>query len=407
MRSADWNPYFIQRAPAQGKDFEEDYWGSAVDPDGNTRIPTEERERRLEDVQEELKHINSLSPGRILDVGCGLGYLLSGVDDAWEKHGVELSRFAAARARTEGQIHIGDLKSAAYPSAYFDVVVLYHVIEHMHAPAAEIKELYRVLKPGGCLIVGTPNFDSACARRFGERFRLLNDQTHVSLFSEESLNRLLWDHGFFVERTEFPYFETRHFTSENFERLKNTDAVSPPFYGNIMTVYCKKPVRSEAMEVFAIASRIAHRVAIEQSDEIDAIKEMLDQYAAYGGRIWFVGDLSFDHALRLEAAGYKTASCADPDNLPPGITPQDLLFLVALEDVPNALLAAAKARGIRAVAMVAEDCEEPDADIVIDIPSADRRVVEFVQSSVCAAICLAPENALDSVVPTIETEAAQ
>ena len=102
MYSTEWNPYYVRRRPPQvdanERPFEEGYWGTVTDPDGLTRDLLSERERRVEDVKEELAHIHSLPAGRILDVGCGLGYLLSAVDDSWEKHGVELSEFAAKHA---------------------------------------------------------------------------------------------------------------------------------------------------------------------------------------------------------------------------------------------------------------------------------------------------------------------
>ncbi|MEN9581126.1 MAG: hypothetical protein RJA70_4135 [Pseudomonadota bacterium] len=399
MRSADWNPYYVRREPQKPQDFEEGYWKQATDPDGIARRPLEEWERRLEDVKDELAHINSLSPGRILDVGCGLGVLLSGVDNAWEKHGVELSEFGAKHASAHGTIHVGDLASAEYPASYFDVVVLYHVIEHMRNPEAELREIFRVLKPGGTFVIATPDFDSACARRFGENYRLLKDQTHISLFSSESMLRLLWDQGYFVERTEYPFFETRHFTPENLERLQDLEEVSPPFVGNIMTVYCKKPVRSEATEIFAIASRTAHRVAIEQSDEIDATKEMLEQFVKHGGQIYLSGDGAFDHSSRLQAAGFRTRCWADPDRLPVGMSEEDLLLVIATEEVPHALIAAATARGIRSVAVVGERCDEPEANVVIHIPAEDPRIVEFVQYSVTCTLCLVTENPAVEIPP--------
>jgi SAM-dependent methyltransferase len=137
----------------------------------------------------------------------------------WERHGIEISEYAAERAAEHGVIFHGDLESANYPDRFFDVVTLYHVIEHMEDPERELREIKRILKPGGWLIAGTPNFDSACARRFGDNFLLLHDVTHISLFSAESLRRLLEGNGFSVDWEDYPFFDTRYFTRENLERL--------------------------------------------------------------------------------------------------------------------------------------------------------------------------------------------
>jgi SAM-dependent methyltransferase len=233
-------PYFTKRMPSKLVDYEEVYWGTITDPDGNVRNRLDEREKCLSDIKTELEFLNSLPPGRILDVGCGLGFLLSGLSDKYEKYGVEISKFAAKHAGKWGKIYCGDLYGAAYPDEHFDVVVLYHVIEHIEDPAKIILEIKRILKKEGYLVLGTPDFDSGCARRFGNNYRLLHDQTHVSLFTNESMHRFLRDYGFEIEHVDYPFFETRHFTKENLMRLFDTSRISPPFYGNFMTFYCRK-----------------------------------------------------------------------------------------------------------------------------------------------------------------------
>jgi len=235
------NEYYIRRKAKRNIDYEEKYWGKITDPDGKERNRLEEREKHLEDIKQELEFIHNLNPGRILDVGCGLGFLLSGVNSKWSKFGVEVSSFAAEHAKKWGKIHNCELHQAKFPDEYFDVIVMHHVIEHMEDPEYVIKKVYDLLVCEGVVILGTPDFDSACARRFGENYRLLNDKTHISLFSNDSMHRFLCDHGFVIDRVEYPFFETRHFTKENLMRLFDTDRVSPPFYGNIMTFYCHKP----------------------------------------------------------------------------------------------------------------------------------------------------------------------
>jgi SAM-dependent methyltransferase len=386
MHSNDWNPYFVRRPLPTTKDFESGYWGTVTDPDGIRRNLLEERERRVEDVRDELAHINQLPAGRILDVGCGLGYLLSGVNDEWEKHGIELSRFAAEYASREGRIHVGDLASAAYPDNHFDVVVLYHVIEHMYDPVSEIEEIFRVLRPGGTLIVGTPDFDSACARRFGPRYRMLNDVTHVSLFTRESLDRFLWDHGFCVDRAEFPYFETRHFNREQLERLWDTSQMSPPFYGNIMTLYCHKPVRSGVLNSLAMAGRLAHRVAVEQHLAIDEVATLLDGLGESGGQLWVLSDGATDYAALFESAGYRVASFGEEVTLSRVFGPKDVCLLFGDEMAASTLAASARRAGGTCVALVSRAAEVKAADVVVRIPSNDAQHVELVCSLLVGAL---------------------
>jgi SAM-dependent methyltransferase len=233
--------YFRRRPLSKAPDYEEAYWGTVVDPDGNVRDRLRERQKHLEDVKAELAFINRQKPGRLLDVGCGLGFMLSGTDDAWEKHGTELSAFAAKHAGQYGKIFHGELHDALYPAEHFDLVVTHHVIEHVEDPVRFIGEIHRVLRCGGLLVLGTPDFDSGCARRFGENYRLLHDPTHVSLFSNESMHRFLRDHGFVIDEVDYPFFETRYFTEDGLLRMFDTSTISPPFYGNFMTFYCHRP----------------------------------------------------------------------------------------------------------------------------------------------------------------------
>ena len=392
MYSTEWNPYYVRRRPpgsasGESSPFEENYWGTVTDPDGVTRDLLAERDRRVEDVKEELEHVRTLPTGRILDVGCGLGYFLSAVDEGWEKHGIELSAFAAERASQHGKIHQGDLRSANYPDNHFDVVMLYHVLEHMLHPVEEIEEIFRVLKPGGTLIVGTPNFDSACARRYGEKYRMLHDPTHISLFSSDSLDRFLWDHGFFVDRVEYPYFETRYFTTENFERLKDKESISPPFYGNIMTFYCRKPVRSELLDGLAMASRLAHRVSVEQADQLEYAAAQLQKVAVSLGQLWAFGDGASEIAARFAVSGFRTKTCVDPLALPSEFGPDDILFIATNEIVPLELMRAARQRDGQTIAVVGRRTEVPERATIVRVPTVEPRHLEFVQQFVVTVLC--------------------
>lgn len=215
----------------------------SVDPDGQTRDMLKEREDKLKNwYGDDISYVNKLKPGRILDIGCGPGFFLSAIADTWERYGVEPSLQAAEHARMNYGINIttGKLEDTHYSDGYFDVVYLYHVIEHLPDPRSILKEINRIMKRGGILIVGTPNIDSFCAKRFKQNFRLLKDPGHIILFGPHTLCSLLKAYGFQVEIIKYPFFRTKYFTMENLLRMFNTSKVSPPFYGNIMTAYTLK-----------------------------------------------------------------------------------------------------------------------------------------------------------------------
>ena len=233
--------YFVRVQPERAQDPTTDYWGESTDPDGIQRNRLNEKTQYLENLKTELHFISCLTPGRLLDIGCGPGWLLSCVDSRWSKHGVEPSAQASTEASSHGIIYRGAFETVDYDDSFFDLVIAYHVIEHMKDPVAAVRKIRDLLKPGGIMIVGTPDFDSGCARRFGNNYRLLNDPTHISLFSNDSMHRCLRDSRFQILKVDYPFFSTMWFNRTNLLRCFDTSRISPPAYGNFMTFYCRKP----------------------------------------------------------------------------------------------------------------------------------------------------------------------
>jgi len=229
--------YFVSVPAGETAPEDDTYWTKSIDPDGKERDRFAERDQYLANIKPELDFIAGLTPGRVLDIGCGPGWLLSALDPAWDKHGVELSAAAAEYAAQYAEIFVGPFEAAEYAPNSFDLIVMYHVIEHLPDPVDAVKQAFDLLREGGRLVLGTPDFDSGCARRFGNQYRMLHDPTHISLFSNESMHRCLRDNGFHIDQVEYPYFETQWFNSENLLRMLDTDGISPPFYGNFMTFY--------------------------------------------------------------------------------------------------------------------------------------------------------------------------
>ena len=242
----DTGEYFVRLPYRASGSFEEEYHETVFDPDGRIRDLTSEDEKRHKlanfqgEILDELKGFSKI-PRKIMDVGCGPGWLLSALDGHWEKYGVEVSSFAAKIAQSYGDVEAVSIENYRHPKNEFDVVVIHHVIEHLTDPSLAISKIYEMLKPGGLLIIGTPDFDCGAARRYGNDFRLLHDKTHVSLFSNDSMHRFLRDMGFKVQKVEYPFFDTTFFNEVNLMRLLENKSISPPFYGSVMTFFAVKP----------------------------------------------------------------------------------------------------------------------------------------------------------------------
>ncbi len=100
---------------------------------------------------------------RLLDVGCFTGnFLLAAREQGWQVEGTEVSERAIEIATSEYglTIHSGDLTSLDLPDNYYDVVTLSDVIEHVSDPLATIRQIHRILRPGGILYMDTPHFFS-------------------------------------------------------------------------------------------------------------------------------------------------------------------------------------------------------------------------------------------------------
>lgn len=142
-------------------------------------------------------------PGRILDVGCGRGIMLSCLRDVgWEATGTEVSDTAAdhARERLGLQIYTDDLPELPFAKGHFDVVSMYHTLEHLLEPRRALESAHRLLRPGGLLVVAVPNVESLEAALAGPGWFHLDVPRHIVHFSTRTLRRLLEELGFRVRR---------------------------------------------------------------------------------------------------------------------------------------------------------------------------------------------------------------
>jgi len=147
---------------------------------------------------------NLMSGGKLLDVGCATGDFLARMRQhgPWQVAGLEMNEAAATQGSHHYglEIRIGSVDEVEFARGSFDVVTLWDVIEHLPQPKASLKRIANWLRPGGWVVVRTPDAGSPYARVFGRYWAGLDAPRHLIVFDRPSLTRLLADTGYEVER---------------------------------------------------------------------------------------------------------------------------------------------------------------------------------------------------------------
>ena len=161
-------------------------------------------------------------PQRVLDVGCSTGYLAERLQQRGATVvGLEMDERAAELARRFcSAVHVGDVETMELPfePGSFDAIVCGDLVEHLRDPQAFLERLRPLLRPGGRLVLSTPNIANWAMRLgllFG-RFRYTEwgilDKTHTHLFTRNTLRECLEAAGYRIEEFDYtvpvPVFST-------------------------------------------------------------------------------------------------------------------------------------------------------------------------------------------------------
>jgi SAM-dependent methyltransferase len=182
---------FTDRLPVEGE--EEDY--DCYYSESNLQVP-EFIEKRLNEIVGLFA--NYRETGRLLDIGFGAGTLLDVAQDlGWEASGVEVSLPAVEQARSKNlDVRHGGLRDASYPDNWFDVVTASEILEHLPEPVEDLREIVRILRPGGLFWATTPSARAISFRLMNLNWSVISPPEHIQLYSLTGARSMLKEAGF-------------------------------------------------------------------------------------------------------------------------------------------------------------------------------------------------------------------
>jgi SAM-dependent methyltransferase len=209
VRCAGCGVAFTNPKPS-GADLEKHYSETYYGPENVKFLPVLEKivdritKRRARWIDKKIR-----GHSRVLEIGCGRGLLLKALSHlGHECHGTERSNLAATRAQSivGVKIYTKPLEQCRLPENYFDVVILWHVLEHLEYPAQTLTHVTNLLRKRGVLIIEVPNLSSWQARLAGKHWFHLDIERHLYHFTAKGLNILLESRGLqIVKMTTFSW----------------------------------------------------------------------------------------------------------------------------------------------------------------------------------------------------------
>lgn len=163
-----------------------------------------------------------ITKGAILDIGCGTGAFLNTMKEAeWNITGLEPDTFARTKAAELYAIQPQEPGTLfELTPASFNAITMWHVLEHVHELHAYIKQIEKLLAPGGKAFIAVPNYRSKDAEIYKEHWAAYDVPRHLYHFSPQSMETLLAPYGLKLTAVKPMWFDS-FYVSMLSERYKN------------------------------------------------------------------------------------------------------------------------------------------------------------------------------------------
>ena len=231
-------------------------------------------ERRLDEI------VRGFAPyrqsNRLLDVGFGAGGLMQAAGRAgWQVLGAEVSTPAVEQAQRLGfEVFHGELAAAHYPDNSFDVVTAVEVFEHVPDPISLLREMARILRPGGLMWATTPHIGGLSGHLLKLQWSIVCPPEHLQLFSITGMKRALAMTG----------FRKRHIVAQGVNPYEIIQVLrpKPPAADNTGGGECSRVVDSYRLNEYMTGSS-SRRILKEAANGVLSISRLGDSL-----KVWAV-----------------------------------------------------------------------------------------------------------------------
>lgn len=197
---------------------------------------------RNKTLREKVNWVSAVATGKeLLDVGCGTGHFLSAASaKGFHAIGLEPDEDARKFAQEQNNVKVCPISELySLRENTFDVITMWHVLEHVYHLNEDVAQLKKLLKNNGYLFVAVPNMNSYDANYYKEYWAAYDVPRHLYHFQKLDIERLFLNHGFELKKI-IPMKYDAYYVSMLSEKYKNGSIVNACLRGFISNLKAKK-----------------------------------------------------------------------------------------------------------------------------------------------------------------------